>query len=54
MLQLYIEIHDKIPAKSTHVVKNGIGKSILQEEGPEIFARPPSKVRYLKAELNWA
>ena len=30
------KIHDKIPAKSTHVVvQNGVGKSTLQEEGPE-------------------
>ena len=27
--------HDKITAKSTHVVKNGVGKSTLQEEGPD-------------------
>ena len=31
--EIHSKIHDKIPAKSTHVVKNGVGKSSLQEEG---------------------
>ena len=34
--EIHSKIHDKIPAKSTHVVKNGVGNSTLQEEGPDI------------------
>ena len=33
--KIHCKIHDKTFAKSTHVVKKGIGKSTLQEEGPE-------------------
>ena len=34
--EIHSKIHNTIPAKSTHVVNNGDGKSTLQEEGPEI------------------
>ena len=33
--EIHNEIHDKLPAKSMHVAKNGVGKSTLQEEGPD-------------------
>ena len=35
------EIHDRITAKSTHAVENGIAKSTLQEEGPQPFRTNP-------------
>ena len=31
--KIHSKIHDKIPAKSTHVMKNGVAKSTLREEG---------------------
>ena len=33
--KIHSKIHDKTPAKVTRQVKNGVGKSTLQEEGPE-------------------
>ena len=33
--EIHSKSHDKIPAKSTCVVKNGVGISTLQEEGPD-------------------
>ena len=33
--EIHSKLHDKIPAKSMHVVKNGVGKSTLQEEGAQ-------------------
>ena len=33
--KIHSKIHDKIPAKSKHVVKNGVGKSPQQEDGPD-------------------
>ena len=41
--EIHSKIHDIIPAKSTHVAKNGVGKSTLQKEGSENhnFTKPP-------------
>ena len=33
--KIHSKIHDKSPANFTHVVKNCVAKSTLQEEGPE-------------------
>ena len=41
--EIHSKIHDKIPTKFTHVVKNDVGKSILQEEGPDNPVSPTSK-----------
>ena len=45
--EIHSKIHDKIPAKSTNVVKNGVTKSTLQEEGGarvRIRAIPPIRL----------
>ena len=34
---IHSKIHDRIPAKSTHVVNNGVGKSTLHKEGRDSF-----------------
>ena len=33
--KVHSKIYDRIPAKSTHVVKSGVAKSTLEEERPE-------------------
>ena len=33
--EIHSKIHDKTPVNFTHVVKDGVGKSTLQEEGPD-------------------
>ena len=45
--EIHSKIHDQIPAKSTHVVKNGVGTSTLQEEGPDKVSGLPSQVLVL-------
>ena len=35
--EILSKTHDKLPAKFKHVVKNGVGKSTLQEEGPDLL-----------------
>ena len=46
------KIHNKIPAKSTDVVKNGVATSTRREEGPECSPLPPLQLNILSGVIK--